>query len=100
MIPLHSGHPGAEATVIVGLAAVVVGAVFALTRGGWSRVGALLGVGGLAVTVGFVIEALGLPGEGAVHLLSHGFELSAVVLFGLASYYALFDARTATPSEE
>ena len=98
MLPLHSGHGEAESLVILALALVVVGAAFALTREGWSRVGALVGVAVGAGASSLALWVAGVRGEVA-HVLGHGLELSAVVVVALAGYYALFDARTATASE-
>lgn len=94
MFPLHPGHPGHESALIAALAVVVVAAAFALTREGWSRAGALLGVGLMAIVLRGAVELLGIHVHGALHLLGHGLELSAVALLALAGYYALFDART------
>lgn len=98
MIPMHAGHPGHESALIVALALVVVATAFALTREGWSRVGAL---GGVAVAAGGARATLAVVGvHGTVtHLVGHGLELSAVVVVVLAGYYALFDARTAAPTD-
>lgn len=95
MLPLHSGHGVTESVVVIALALVVVAAAFALTREGWSRVGALVAVGLGAAGSRLVVGTVGFHGE-AGHLLGHGLELSAVVVLALAGYYALFDAR-ATP---
>ena len=97
MFPLHSGHGDAQSLVILALALVVVGVAVALTREGWSRVGALVGVAVGAGAGRLAISAVGVHGE-ATHLFGHGLELSGVVVVGLAGYYALFDARSATPS--
>jgi hypothetical protein len=92
MLPLHSGHSGVESAIVVALAAVVVGAAYALTREGRSRVGALVGVGAVAAASRLAVAAVG--GHGAtLHLFGHGLELSAVAVVALASYYALFDVR-------
>lgn len=99
MFPLHAGHTGIESLLILGLAVVVVGTAFALTREGWSRVGALVGVAALAGGSRLGVAAVGVHGEGALHLLAHGLELSAVVVVALATYYALFNARTVTPTD-
>lgn len=98
MLPLHSGHSGTESLVILALAVVVVGVSFALSREGWSRVGALLGV---AVAVGagrLGVAVVGIHGD-ATHLLGHALELSGLVVVLLAGYYTLFAARAATPTE-
>lgn len=95
MFPLHSGHGEAESLVILALALVVVGAAFALTREGWSRVGALVGVAVGAGASRLALSTVGVHGD-ATHLLGHGLELSAVVVVALAGYYALFEARAAT----
>jgi len=98
MIPLHSGHGGTESVIILALAAVVIGAAFALTREGWSRVGGLLAVAvGAGVGRG-AVGAVGVRGDPS-HLFAHGLELSAVVVVALAGYYALFDARATTSAE-
>lgn len=94
MLPLHAGHDGTGSVVIVALALVVVGAAFALTREGWSRVGALVAVALGAGANRLVVGLVGVHGHVA-HLLGHGLELSAVVVLALAGYYALFDARAA-----
>jgi hypothetical protein len=92
MFPLHSGHGVTESVVVLALALVVVAAAFALTREGWSRVGALVGVGVGAGVGRLGVAVVGVHGD-AGHLLGHGLELSAVVVLALAGYYALFDAR-------
>lgn len=97
MFPLHSGHGEAQSLVILALALVVVGAAFALTREGWSRVGALVAVAVGAGAGRLALSAVGVHGK-ATHILGHALELSAVAVVGLAGYYALFDARTATAS--
>ena len=81
--------------IVVALAAVAVGAAFALTREGRTRVGALLGVGAVAVASRLAVGAVGLHGTTS-HLFGHGLELSAVTVVALAGYYALFDARATT----
>ncbi|MFT4885699.1 MAG: hypothetical protein ACI8U4_003226 [Natronomonas sp.] len=96
MLPLHSGHPGSESILIVALALVVVAAAIALTRDGWSRVGALAGVALLSAGTRGLIETVGFGGAEWVHLGAHGLELGAIALTALTVYYALFDARTAT----
>lgn len=96
MLPLHSGHGATESVVVLALALVVVAAAFALTREGWSRVGALVGVGLGAAGSRLAVVAVGGHVD-AGHLLGHGLELSAVVVLALAGYYALFDARSVTP---
>jgi hypothetical protein len=92
MLPLHSGHPGTESVLIVGLALVTVTAALALRREGWSRVGALVGVAALSAGVRGVVAVVGL-GHGWVHLGAHGLEIGAIALVATAGYYALFDAR-------
>lgn len=98
MFPLHSGHGEAESLVILALALVVVGAAFALTREGWSRVGSLVGVAVGAGASSLALTVVGVHGD-ATHVLGHGLELSAVVVVALAGYYALFDARTTTAAD-
>jgi hypothetical protein len=92
MLPLHSGHTRVESVIVVALAAVVVGAAFALTREGRTRVGALVGVGTLATASRLAVAAVGVRGR-TLHLFGHGLELSAVAVVALAGYYALFDVR-------
>lgn len=99
MLPLHAGHDGPQSVAVVAFALVVVAVAFALTREGWTRVGALLGVGAAVVGGRLVVVAFGVHGD-AGHLLGHGLELSAVVVFALAGYYALFDARAATTVDD
>lgn len=93
MLPLHPGHPGHESALILALAIVVVATVFALTRRGWSRVGALLGTVVLAGGLRLGIEAFGIHAHSALHLAGHGLEVSAIALLVLAGYYAVFDAH-------
>lgn len=93
MLPLHSGHPGLESVLIGALALVVVAAAIALTRDGWSRVGALAGVALLSAGIRGLIEGVGFVAEW-VHLAAHGLEIGAVALAAITVYYALFDART------
>lgn len=96
MLPLHSGHPGTESVLIVALALVVVAAAIALTRDGWSRVGALAGVALLSAGTRGLIGGLGFGGAEWVHLAAHGLEIGAIALTAITVYYALFDARIAT----
>lgn len=99
MYPLHPGHAGSGALVIVLLSTLALAAAFALARTGRSRAGALLGT---AVLAGVSRAALGFVGHdvaATVHLAAHGLELGAVVAFGLACGCALADAITSTPSE-
>ena len=96
MLPLHSGHQGVESAVVVALAAVVVGAAFALTREGRTRVGALVGVGAVAAASRLAVAAVGVHGT-ALHLLGHGLALSALSTVALAGYYALSAARPTAP---
>lgn len=98
MLPLHSGHPGVESAVVLALAVVVVGSAFALTREGRTRVGALLGVAGVAAASRLAVAAVGVHGT-APHLLGHGLETSAVTVVALAGLYALFGTRPATPAD-
>lgn len=93
MLPLHSGHPGSESVLIVGLALAVVAAAIALTRDGWSRVGALAGVALLSAGIRGLIGSLGF-GDEWVHLAAHGLEIGAIALTAITLYYAFFDART------
>lgn len=95
MLPLHSGHGGIESLVILALALVVVGVAFALTREGWTRVGALVGVAVGAGASRLALGVVGIHGD-PTHLLGHGLELSGIVVLALAGYYALSDARVAT----
>lgn len=97
MLPLHSGHPGTESVLIAALALVVVATAIALSRDGWSRVGSLVGVALLAAGIRGLIEGVGLAIVEWVHLAAHGLEIGAIALAAIAGYYAMFDARTATP---
>lgn len=99
MFPLHPGHPGAESVLIAGLSLLVVAAALALTRDGWSRVGALVGTALLAVGLRGLVEVVGLGVSEWVHLAAHGLELGAIALAATAGYYALFDARTTAVTE-
>ena len=95
MYLLHSGHQFYESVLILTFALVVLASAFALTRDGWSRVGALLGAAMIAGGTRVGVEALGTHAHGLFHLLGHGLELSLIVTSVLAVYYAL-DARSAT----
>lgn len=99
MFPLHSGHDGTGSVAVIAFALVVVTVAFALTREGWTRVGALVGVGLGAAGSRLVVAVVGFHG-GAGHLLGHGLELSVVAVLALAGYYALFDPRAPTPVDE
>lgn len=89
MYVLHSGHPVHESVFIIALSLVVLATAFALTRDGWSRVGALLGTAVIAGGVRIGVEAFGIHAHGAFHLFGHGLELSLVATSVLAVYYAL-----------
>lgn len=94
MFPLHSGHPGHEAALIVAMSVVVLAAAFALTREGWSRVGSLFGVAVLAGITRISVELVGIHTSSVLHQVGHSLELGTVILLALAGYYALFDVRT------
>lgn len=100
MFPLHPGHPGHESALIIVMAIVVVGAAFALTREGWSRVAALIGVAAIAAVSRVGIEVYGIHVHNSLHLIGHGLELSVVVVLGLAGYYVLDVRRTLTPKSD
>lgn len=100
MFPLHAGHSHVESALVVALCIVLVGAAFALTREGWSRVGALVGVAAVAGGSRLGVAVVGIHGRETLHLLGHGLELSALALVLLAGYYALFDLQMAAPTEE
>jgi hypothetical protein len=91
MLPLHSGHPAGESAFIIVLALVVVAAAFALTRGGWARVGGLVGSALLAGSTTIAAETFDIAVHGPLHILGHGLEIGTLALLGLAGFYALFD---------
>jgi hypothetical protein len=89
MHSLHAGHPTHESVFIIALSLVALATAFALTRDGWSRVGALLGTAVVAGGARIGVEALGIHAHGALHLFGHGLELSVIATSVLAGYYAL-----------
>lgn len=97
MYPLHPGHPGQESVFIVALAVIVLVGGFALTRKGWSRVGALVGVATLAAVLRISLEIVTVHVHEIGHLVGHGLELGLVVCTALAGYYA-FDTLTIASS--
>lgn len=99
MYPLHPGHPGPDAAVIVLLAAVVLAAAFALTLEGRSRAKALLGTALFAGGSRVVVALVGLDATAWTHVAGHALEVSAAVALVLTGAHALGDGATLSPSE-
>lgn len=98
MLPLHAAHPRAESAIVFATGLVVVAAAVALTREGWSRVGALGGVGVVAGGLRAGIEAVGPATHLLVHLAGHALEIGAVLAVAFAGYYALIEVRAVAPA--